>query len=52
MTVQWFDRETLLWVVRNFIQEVDVVLDIGCGIRPLSAGKWITRCFERKEVKD
>jgi glycosyltransferase involved in cell wall biosynthesis len=30
----WFDRETLDRVITDYIQKVDVVLDIGCGIRP------------------
>ena len=34
MSVQWFDRNTLLRIIRYWIREVDVVLDIGCGIRP------------------
>ena len=34
MSVQWFDRETLDRLIAEHIQHVDVVLDIGCGIRP------------------
>lgn len=34
MGVQWFDRETLAKVVRFYVRETDVVLDIGCGIKP------------------
>jgi glycosyltransferase involved in cell wall biosynthesis len=34
MSVKWFDRETLEQVIADQIQPVDVVLDIGCGIRP------------------
>ncbi len=34
MLVKWFDRDTLLWVVPNYITETAIVLDIGCGIRP------------------
>jgi glycosyltransferase involved in cell wall biosynthesis len=34
MNIQWFDRETLDRIVPNYIREADIVLDIGCGIRP------------------
>jgi len=34
MSIRWFDRETLNQVIADHIQKVDVVLDIGCGIRP------------------
>lgn len=32
--IQWFDRETLDRVITEYVQRVDVVLDIGCGVRP------------------
>jgi hypothetical protein len=34
LSIQWFSRETLIQTVENHIQKADVVLDIGCGIRP------------------
>ena len=34
MTVKWFDKDTLDCLIRYLVQEVDTVLDIGCGIRP------------------
>lgn len=34
MSVQWFDRERLDRIITDSIQKVDIVLDIGCGIRP------------------
>jgi len=36
MSIQWFDRESLDRAIIDLIQDVDVVLDIGCGIRPQS----------------
>lgn len=36
MSIEWFDRETLDRVIVEQIQTVDVILDIGCGIRPQS----------------
>jgi glycosyltransferase involved in cell wall biosynthesis len=36
MSTQWFDRETLDRIIPEYIRKVDVVLDIGCGIRPQS----------------
>ena len=34
MTIQWLDRAILDKKIASFIQPADVVLDIGCGIRP------------------
>src|SRR4030042_5160603 len=34
MNEYWFDRETLEQNVASQIQAVEIVLDIGCGIRP------------------
>jgi glycosyltransferase involved in cell wall biosynthesis len=34
MSIRWFDRETLDSIIVDRIEKVDVVLDIGCGIRP------------------
>ena len=34
MDIQWFDRDTLERIIEGQIEQVDVVLDIGCGIRP------------------
>lgn len=34
MEVQWFDRSSLDRVIKDYINVVDVVLDIGCGIKP------------------
>jgi hypothetical protein len=34
MNTQWFDRETLIHIRPKLVKESNVVLDIGCGIRP------------------
>jgi hypothetical protein len=34
MSVEWFDRESLDRTIQDRIQKTDVVLDVGCGIRP------------------
>lgn len=34
MSVQWLDRETLDEAIGDHIQHTDVVLDVGCGLRP------------------
>jgi len=34
MSIQWFGRETIDRAIVDYIKKVEVVLDIGCGIRP------------------
>jgi len=34
MNIRWFDRESLDSIIKEEIENVDIVLDIGCGIRP------------------
>lgn len=34
MNVTWFDKDTLIPEARRRIEPADVVLDVGCGIRP------------------
>lgn len=34
MNIEWFDRKTLETLIGDHILKTDIVLDIGCGIRP------------------